>query len=423
MSPGFNRFVVAGLAASAALLLANAATAAAPQILTNLHDGAALSAKTGKPLFVLAGQDWCPHTVKVRDVYVATDPAVQAALAGYVVVELTGAPGAHLVGELGTGGYPTLLVYSKTGRELWRVDGEPPHDALVEGLTAADKANTNDHVAVPTVAGLQSSAGASAPTVSAPGEDAPAPSAEAERAAEQGTTKLVAADKGAVTLTLDDGALNLGPTDLAPQSMTTASGEQLWFATGADHVIKVVSSQGYADEIGYQPTGAPAAGKINLVATRDATAQELTTAGFAQAKRQAVQAKSVGFSFDANGNLIGIKQTGSGGRDFALTNDAAGRIAQMVESGNPTSIRFSYTPAGKIAQISEFQDGGKPIGSIQVGYDDQGNIAKVQSVAPAGGPSDNGRQLSNTASGMFSDLSTAVNQVGSAELRTMHIYY
>lgn len=393
-----------------------AASAAPPHVLTNLIDGVGQSHASGKPLLVIAGQDWCPHTKKVQDEFIGKDARVQSALNGYVVVELNGPPSKHLVGELRTNGYPTVLVYSHNGSELWRAEGEPPLDEFVTALTNARSADSGQKVALHSTRGLASSNSQGGPDVnvaSMPGSDSGSANRSEQGSSAPTTTIGVSAGK-TLDLKTDLGDFVL-TANFAPERLTRGDGISVRFATApvGDHISRAIASDGTLTEVGYASFGNT--DKISSISVRAATDAELAGAGFqANSARgsNAIDSWSADYRYDSSANLIYAKRKVSQDvkEEAWLSYDSTGNISRLQDGVLGAAVSFTYNAGGKptLMQVSGSNYG---FGELAVTYDANDKIANVKATT--------GAALKVTE--VFQDLLDSIN--ATRQLDNLSIFY
>ncbi len=102
-----------------------------------------------KPAFVFWGASWCPPCNHIKAT-VFTDPAFIRQIRQFVAVAVDGdADGAQAWAEsVGVSAYPTLLIFSASGREEYRIEGDRPAVEVVSLLAEAADAPADG--AIPT---------------------------------------------------------------------------------------------------------------------------------------------------------------------------------------------------------------------------------------------------------------------------------
>ena len=385
--------------------------------LNDLAEGVRQSNLTGKPLLVILGMDWCPHTRVIRD-ELRTAPRARSALNDFVIVEIIGAPADHLVGLLGTHAYPTLVAYSHAGQEVWRVVGETDAPSLATGLSSVARRDRGETVEIANIHGDTSASNSETPrTTLASGltADGAAPSASEQDSAPPPTLRLSA--DGGLQLTGDFGALSLTPKALRPARLTTVGGDEVRFVfdpAGA-HVLKAIARSGTATEVSYAGSG-----KLESLTSRPATPDEMTGSGFDPAAGDQDENGHVSvliFKYDDKDRLLSAHYDEgriSSEREVDLLYGEDGRITSISDKTGHASVGLTYHGPGDPHSVHVNIAEGKA-GDIAITYDAHGQIADI---AVKGGDS-----VRKSAASTFEALTSLIALATPDQLRAHYILY
>ena len=386
-------------------------------ILNDLAEGVAQSKLTGKPLLVLLGMNWCPHTQVIRE-ELRTEPGVQSALNDFVVVEIVNSPAERLVSLLGTNAYPTLVAYAHTGKEIWRVVGETDGAGLANGLSSVMRIDRGDAVQLANVQGDTSAAidAQPHPPLSAAMSQSESGTQEPGQDDAQATTVTHAAD-GSLTMTSDFGALSLAPKILRPNELITNDGEIVHFVFDAagTHVLKAISHGGAATEVSYA-----ASGKLESLISRPATPDELATAGFdpvADDQNGNTHVSVLIFKYDDKSRLTAAHyDEGTTGteQDAALLYGVDGRIASITDNSTHAVLDLIYDGPGDPHRVHVITPDGTT-GDVVVKYDSDGSIESVEVVG--------GDNIRKIVVSTFKRITGLVAMSKPEKLRSQYIFY
>ncbi len=142
-----QRIITVALAALLVVLAACGAPQPAQQVVQHeqiawfeggVEEAFAQAAQDGMPLFLYWGADWCPPCHNLRN-NVFTQPAFLEGIRQFVPVYLDGdTERAQLLGErFGITSYPTVILFSSAGVELYRMPTDVPPQQYGELLIAA----------------------------------------------------------------------------------------------------------------------------------------------------------------------------------------------------------------------------------------------------------------------------------------------